>query len=188
MDKSPSANPRFSEVYALHVDSIRRYCYRRLARADVEDATAEVFLVVWRRVDQLPAGDEALLWIYGIARNVVRNQNRSRLRLDRLRGKLAQRGSPYGEDVAVQVIRRSEDQEVLDALAALRPRDQEVLRLAAWEGLKPAAIASVLGIEPHAASMRLQRARHRLAGLLDIRGDEPEVVAIPSPVSEGGER
>lgn len=188
MGISPSASPRFCEVYTRHVDSIRRYCYRRLARSEVDDATAEVFLVAWRRVDQMPGGDDALFWLFGIARNVVRNHNRSRFRRNRLQSRLAQSGSTPSHDVAVQVIRRIEHQEVLDALAALRPRDREILRLAAWEGLKPAAIARVLGIEPHAASMRLQRARHRLGAVLEICDDQPGVAAIPSPLSEGGER
>jgi RNA polymerase sigma-70 factor (ECF subfamily) len=61
------------------------------------------------------------------------------------------------------VIQRISDREIHEAVSQLRPMDQEVLRLAAWEGLKPAQIASVLDIEPHAASVRLGRARTRLA-------------------------
>ena len=187
VDRPLSSDAQFRVVYDSHVAAIRRYCQRRLPRPDVDDATAEVFLVAWRRVDRMPGGDEALLWLYGVARNVVRNQQRSARRMLRLRSRL-QLASPGGEDTAVQVIRRFEDQEVLDALAKLRPSDQELLRLAAWEGLKPAAIGQVLGIHPHAASMRLGRARNRLARLLDLENQQPASAAIPRPVSEGGER
>jgi RNA polymerase sigma-70 factor (ECF subfamily) len=76
VEQSPPESARFRRIYDGHVDGIRRYCYRRLPSADVDDATAEVFMVVWRRIDEVPEGDEAMLWMYGIARNVVRNQRR----------------------------------------------------------------------------------------------------------------
>ncbi len=188
MGGRPAASPEFREIYDRHVGSIRRYCYRRLPPSDVDDATADVFLVAWRRMNRMPAGDEGLLWLYGIARNVVRNQRRASRRLLRLRSRLAADTRPCGEDAAVQVIRRMEDEEVLDALHSLRAADQEVLKLAAWEGLKPAAIGQVLGIEAHAASMRLQRARHRLANALGMNNKKLRVTATPRPVREGGER
>jgi RNA polymerase sigma-70 factor (ECF subfamily) len=60
---------------------------------------------------------------------------------------------------------------VLDALTALRPEDQEILRLAAWEDLGPAEIAIVLGCSANAAALRLSRARKRLRDLLT--GSDP---------------
>ena len=187
VERSRSSDVEFRWVYDRNVDAIRRYCQRRLPHHDVDDAIADVFLVAWRRFDRMPQGDEALLWLYGVARNVVRNQQRTARRVLRLRRKLP--AAPGGiEDTAAQVIRRIEDQEVLDALASLRSSDQELLRLAAWEGLKPAAIGQVLGINPHAASMRLGRARNRLARLLNMENQKAEPAAIPRPVSEGGER
>ena len=40
---------------------------------------AEVFLTAWRRIDQIPSGSE-LPWLYGVAHNVVANQQRSFVR------------------------------------------------------------------------------------------------------------
>jgi RNA polymerase sigma-70 factor (ECF subfamily) len=45
------------------------------------------------------------------------------------------------------------------ALEELSARDREVLELAAWEGLEPREIATVLGISQAAARQRLSRAR-----------------------------
>jgi hypothetical protein len=56
--------------------------------ADVNDATAEVFLVAWKKLGLVPAGDETLPWLYGVARNVVRNADRSSRRSGRLVGRL----------------------------------------------------------------------------------------------------
>lgn len=54
------------------------------------------------------------------------------------------------------------------ALASLSERDQEVLRLVAWDGLTPAQVAVVLGCTPVAARTRLHRARGRLAVRLGL--------------------
>ncbi|MEW9551250.1 hypothetical protein [Nonomuraea sp. NPDC050783] len=35
---------------------------------DAADVVAETFTVAWRRVDELPEGAEATLWLYGVAR------------------------------------------------------------------------------------------------------------------------
>ncbi len=51
---------------------------------------------------------------------------------------------------------------MLAALARLGERDQEVLRLAAWEGLDPSRAAAVLGCSRGALAGRLRRARRRL--------------------------
>ena len=72
MTQAPSQSDRFRSVYAAHHGAVRDYCFRRLPVADANDASAEVFLVVWRRIDDVPSGDDAALpWLYGIARNVV---------------------------------------------------------------------------------------------------------------------
>jgi DNA-directed RNA polymerase specialized sigma24 family protein len=54
------------------------------------------------------------------------------------------------------------------ALTSLSQRDQEVLRLVAWDGLTPAQLATALGCSPVAARARLHRARGRLARRLGI--------------------
>lgn len=49
----------------------------------------------------------------------------------------------------------------IEALGHRRGDYQELLRLVAWEGLRHAEIAAVLGITPNAVAIRLHRARHR---------------------------
>jgi RNA polymerase sigma-70 factor (ECF subfamily) len=156
--------------------------------SEVNDAVAEVFLVVWRRIDDVPDGDEAPLWLYGIAHNVVRNADRSMRRRDRLHGRLRPFQSPSAPDPETLVVRRSEDDAVLAALAELRPADEEILRLSIWEELSNKEIAEVLGIEPHAVTMRLTRARNRLAGRLGMEKRRQVMWADPQPVGEGGEQ
>ena len=188
MARSPRTDAKFRRIYDGHFVAIRSYCLRRLPASDVNDAVAEVFLVVWRRIDDVPDGDEAPLWLYGIARNVVRNADRSARRRDRLSGRLRPFRSPSAPDPETLVIRRSEDDEVLAALAELRPADQEILRLSIWEELSNKEIAEVLDIDAHAVTMRLTRARNRLAGRLGMDKKRQVMWADPQPVGEGGEQ
>lgn len=51
----------------------------------------------------------------------------------------------------------------MEALARLRPDDQELLRLIAWDDLTHAEAAAVLGISANAVAIRLHRARRRFA-------------------------
>jgi RNA polymerase sigma-70 factor (ECF subfamily) len=79
---------------------------------------------------------------------------------------------------------------VLRALARLSETDREVLRLVAWEELSHTEIATVLGLSTANVSVRLHRARNRLARELDrlpmdvrasderIQGEPPISVAL----------
>ena len=169
----------FDRIFALHQEHIRRFCLRRLPASDVNDAVSEVFVVAWRKIDRSPNPDEALPWLYGIARNVVANSTRSRLRLGRLRMKMS--GLPHDTSVSPerQVVRREEDQEVLDALKRLRPADREVLRLKVWEELTNTEIGAILDVTPNAVAVRLSRARNRLAAKLDIDAKRSTTWATP---------
>ena len=144
MARSPRTDAAFRRLYDEHFVAIRSYCLRRLPVVDVNDAVAEVFLVVWRGMDDVPGGDDAALWLYGIARNVVRNVDRSERRRAHLNRRLLGFGSALEIDTETVVVRSSEDSEVLEQLARLRPADQEILRLSIWEELTNTEIAELL--------------------------------------------
>jgi RNA polymerase sigma-70 factor (ECF subfamily) len=76
----PNDDERFQQVFDLRHGAIQRFCYRRLDPDCANDAVAEVFLVAWRRLDAVPEAVEALPWLYGVARNVVRHFLRGRQR------------------------------------------------------------------------------------------------------------
>jgi RNA polymerase sigma-70 factor (ECF subfamily) len=146
-----SRRERFEAVAPGLIEPLRRFLARRTDSATADDVLAETLLVCWKRVEDLPA--EPLPWAYGVARNCLRNAERSSRRQERVAARLAAEPVTLGapEDVALH-----------EALAALRPDDAELLRLWAWEQLTPAEIATVLGITANAASIRLHRAREKL--------------------------
>lgn len=164
---TPTAAKRaFREVYDGHSDAIARYCLRRLSTHDAQDATAEVFLVAWRRFGEVPSGDEALLWLYRVAHNVVRNAHRSKTRARRLAARVHREPTYHEPGPEPQIVRRERDQEVVDALGRLSDGDREVLRLRAYERLSIPQISSVLGCSEEAAKKRVARALRRLGAQL----------------------
>ena len=159
----------FVTLYDAHYDEVHSFCARRVGWAEAGDVAADVFTVVWRRIDEVEH-DTVRAWVFGIARGVLRNRWRSAARRARLveRVRAEPVRPPDGPEAAT--VRRSVDDEVIAALTALRRRDQEILRLAAWDDLSGPEIASVLGISLDAVHQRLSRAKRRLADELAGRG------------------
>jgi len=157
----PSSETRFRAIYRAHLADITAYALRRASSPeDAADVISEVFLVAWRRLADVPSGDEARLWLYGVARRVLSNKRRGDLRRAHLSSRLA------SELVFLEASPASLPQAPPDgfaeAFASLPEADQEVLGLAAWEGLDAASIGSVLGCSANAARIRAHRARKRL--------------------------
>jgi RNA polymerase sigma factor (sigma-70 family) len=158
---------RFEELYVAHRIPVLGYALRRTDNTDdAADVLAETFLTAWRRLDDVPLGAQARLWLYGTARRVLANHRRGERRrlalADRLKAELAvsYRQPDYAGGVA----------EIAAAFRRLSVSDQDVLALAGWEGLAPGEIAMVIGCSRNAARIRLHRARGRLAGELDSAG------------------
>ena len=173
---------RFRALYEAHYGDVLAYCRRR-APDVAEDAVAETFTVAWRRLDDVPPGHEARLWLYGTARRVLANQHRSGRRADRLHLRLVRAARPAAEWPADE-IDRSDVEPVMAALSTLKPDDQEVLRLVAWEELSHADAAVVLGCSVNAVAIRVHRARERLEEA--IRQDRPKGAGPPGHVSGEG--
>ena len=159
---SPEA--RFRDLFATNYPDIFGYAARRVGRDDAADVAAEVFTVAWRSLHRVPDEPDSRPWLFGVARNVVSNHLRSVRRRDRLAARAAS-----SEPEPVQPAHEAHD-DVMAALRSLSEDDQEILRLAAWEGLEPREIGEVLGCSSNAAAVRLHRARARLAEAYDSRG------------------
>lgn len=180
------ADPRrgdaaFDHLYRTHYPQVLAYCLRRTSRASAEDAAAEVFTVAWRRLADIPPGQRTLPWLYGVAYRVISHQWRSARRFRNLATRLAGLGQQEPAGPETQVVRRAEDQLVIDAASRLSASDQEILRLAGWERLPHEQIASVLGISVAAVAQRFSRAKKRLAKEYDRHVRPPDA-------KEGGRR
>jgi RNA polymerase sigma factor (sigma-70 family) len=159
---------RFRRLFAATERDLLAYALRRVDHAeDAADVVAETFLVAWRRLDSVPPGDEARLWLYGVARRQLANQRRGRLRRSRLADRL--RAELPGAVAGARPAEDSRAAAVVAALARLDEDDREILRLTAWEGLAPSEVAAVVGVPAVTVRSRLHRARKRLRSeLLEV--------------------
>lgn len=163
---------RFGVLYEEQHPAVLAFFMRRLDRDDAVEAAADVFVAAWRRIDEVPQGAEGRLWLFGVARNVLRNRQRGVRRWSRLVakvGSLRGDGPPIPEAV---VVHRAEDDAVIDALLGLRERDREVVLMRLWEEASYDDIASILGCSRHAAEQRYAKALRRLRSVVQLPGHE----------------
>lgn len=188
---------KFRVLYKTAYPRILGYALRRTATPeDAADLVAETFLTAWRRFEDLPPGDEAQLWLYGVAHRQLANQRRGEQRRSALSERLAdelQALAPVWRDSLP-----SDLTEFAAAWQRLRPEDREVLGLLVWEGLSNAELAQVMSWSRALARLRVHRARRRLAAELAKQGvelDEPlagssrpaaPASGVPAPGTDAG--
>jgi RNA polymerase sigma-70 factor (ECF subfamily) len=112
-------------------------------------------------------------WLYGIATNVLRNQQRSRRRYEAALARLPrpQPEPDFAETLAERVSAEQEMRLILGRLEALHPLERDALALCVWEGLSAREAAEALDVPEGTVRTRLHRARVHLARLL------PELIA-----------
>src|SRR5262245_34187030 len=174
-DSQSERRARFDELFSSYSRDIAAYCsWRGSAGSDPEDAVAEVFLAAWRRLDELPAGDAARVWLYATARRVLANQRRAQRRRFGLLDRLAQQPATPPTD---------ESDEHARLHAALRrpgKGEREVPLLAEGGGMSPKQIAKVVGCPAVTARGRLHRARRRFRSAYEElhERDQPSVSSM----------
>jgi RNA polymerase sigma-70 factor, ECF subfamily len=159
---------RFELVYGKYSPAVKAYVLRRADASLADDLLAEVFLVCWRRFDELPP--DPLPWLLGVARRALSTQRRGERRREALRDRLAG-GSPEPLPNPASL----EHSAALAALGRLSASDRELLLLIAWEGLSPSQVADVLDVKASTARVRLLRARRRLAQALALQQAEASI-------------
>jgi len=150
---------RFTALFREHHWRVRDFAQRRVGTDLAQEVVSETFLVAWRRLDDIPGA--AIPWLYRVALYEIANLRRRQAKAVRLHDALRQggAGTAMEDEEDVTELARA----VATAFAHLKPRDQEILRLAAWEQLSSSEGAAVLQCSVPAYRMRLHRARIRLA-------------------------
>lgn len=147
-----------------------RYFQRRVRpEEDAADLLSELSMTAWRKRKAIPRSDEeARMWLYGVARNTLRNwqrgQRRHRDNAARLRDEIRAHSSAPPLD------------EVREAIARLPVNQAELVRLIHWDGFSVVDAARALEISESTARGRYQRARIKLAqdpSITDLRHATP---------------
>jgi len=159
-------NPNQQDVESLfrdHGTAILRYFARRVDPVeDAADLMSDVMLAAWRRRDTIPPQPQNVLWLYGVARNVLANHRRGTRRRTAATQHLADQLHSAPTNT------QAPSDEILDVRAAIRSLsepDREILTLSAWEGLTSAEIAAIVGLPPSTVRARLARSRAAIRSL-----------------------
>jgi RNA polymerase sigma factor (sigma-70 family) len=157
----------FAELYERHARTIYNYLFRRLADwSEAEDLTAVVFLEAFRRRREVVVVEGKLVpWLYGIATNVLRNRRRALWRHRALVERLASEPRTAAPDIAARTEAATQMRSVLERVARLPRRQQDVVALCLWSGLSYDEAATALGVPVGTVRSRLARARAALVEL-----------------------
>src|SRR5579863_988829 len=102
----------FRALFEGHFPAVYRYVVARSEdRAGVDDVVAEVFLVAWRRIADVPAAPESLPWLLGVARRTLSDHRRRTTRRLRVLARAQRERAAAGP---------SDSERVRAAIAALR--------------------------------------------------------------------
>jgi RNA polymerase sigma-70 factor (ECF subfamily) len=167
---------RFEALYRETRVAILAYLVRRTASPeDAADLLSEVYVIAWRRIRDVPRGDEARLWLFGVARRVVASHRRHARKATQLAAALEQTLAVLPDVLSSTNAPDPRVEAVAAALASLEHGDRELLMLSAWEDLSPTEIAVVVGRPAGVVRVRLHRARRRLLRkLVELTGQQAE--------------
>jgi RNA polymerase sigma-70 factor (ECF subfamily) len=170
----------FERLYRKHFRAVLCYSLARLDPERAKDATAETFLIAWRRFADVP--NEPTAWLFGVARKVIAGQLRGDARREALGTRLSVvRGQ--GVDLTDPADEVADRDAALIALARLGTSDRELLRLVAWDGLSAKVAAQALGLSQLAFAVRLHRARRRFVAELAAIDDCARLQVHETPLS-----
>lgn len=154
----------FCDLLRRHSQVIHAYLARRGGRDAADDLLGDVLLRAYAaRLRYDERWPDPRPWLYGIARNVLREHWRRNGQGGAVPARLAVSEDPWPDvDSRLDAVARRAD--LRRALDRLADGDREVLLLVTWEGLTPAEAA--LGIPSGTARSRPHRARAIMRQLL----------------------
>ncbi|MET7751513.1 sigma-70 family RNA polymerase sigma factor [Micromonospora sp. NPDC005367] len=161
----------FEAFYRRHVAEVGRFVARRVDDPHLAaDLTADVFLAVIESAGGYrPDRGSQIGWLFGVARNVVADERRRAARRLRVTGRMAGRRDLDADDLArieERIDAESAARRTHRALSELPEETRALVELVAVDGLTVAEAATVLGLSPVAARVRLHRARRLVRAVL----------------------
>lgn len=152
----------FGEIVDRHKDALVGYLCRLLgSRERAEDVAQEAFLRLYQRSQQYEERGQLKAYLFRIATNLVRSEERRAFRWHRIRGFLApaENGPPPQERRLLEGELR---QQLLDAIAELPLRYRAPLVLREIDGWRYRAISQALGCTEGTVKSRIHRGRRLL--------------------------
>ena len=162
----------FRRLFDRHRDRVYRLAFRFTGSPDdADDATQEIFVRVFERIESFRGESPFSTWLYKVA--VRHCLNRRRSARDEP-GLDATEAEPAGrEDPLDACLRREREGRALGAVAGLPEGLKAVFLLVSLEGLSYTEAAEALDLSVEAVRMRMSRARRELKQQLTDEGITP---------------
>ncbi|GAA1128474.1 RNA polymerase sigma factor [Microbacterium aurantiacum] len=150
------AEARYLDLVDEAALDVLRYLQRRMP-TEAADLLNDALLVAWQKRAQLPVDvTDARMWLFGVARNLLRNGVRTETRRSRLnetlRAELTATAAPPADDGAA----------IRDLIARLPPEIAEVITLVHWDGFSLADIARLQDVPSATVRGRYRRGKELL--------------------------
>ena len=150
-----------NELFERHFESVRRF-FDNKVNGDVEDLIQHTFMGCMEGLPRFRRASSFRTFLFGVARNVLREFFREKLRLGR-EGDFEEAKAVDAADGPSTIIAHKREQRVLlEALRRLPLDIQVLLELHYWERLRGRELAEILGINENTVRSRLRRARELL--------------------------
>ena len=150
---------KFSKFFKENYSLVLTVAEHRLGSFhDAEEIATEAFRIAW--ASYTDGEDLSVPWLYGVVRNLIGNEYRSRDRRAALEHRVSGElmvGDPGTGDLY---------SDVRDLVGRMPSDHREVLQMTYWDELSAPEVAAVLEITPVAVRARLTRARRALRALL----------------------
>jgi len=158
--RAPEDPQAFKRLYDHYFPRLYAYVSYRVGRVqDTEDLVAETFLKAIEKIDSFEwrHKNSFAAWLFSIARNLISNFRRQEQRwetvpLDESPNLQARKLLP--EDVVMQ---KEKFQRLRKLIGTLTPRQQEIITLRFFGGLRNQEIAEILGIDERTVAAHLCR-------------------------------
>jgi RNA polymerase sigma-70 factor (ECF subfamily) len=162
---APGSSQAFEHIYQQYARKVYQTCLRVTKDSTAaEDYTQDVFIKVFEKLHLFQHRSTLSTWLYSIAHNHCLTQLRIGKRLpvntlpddDEQTGSLVSESSDAMADLPDAVWQAQEA-----ALRALRPADQQLLRLKYEQGLSVEELGQRYNLSTSAVKMRLKRCRDK---------------------------
>jgi RNA polymerase sigma factor (sigma-70 family) len=169
IEQSWAKPEQFAVIFRRYFTEIHSYLSRRVGADAADDLAAEVFLAAFARRKHYDLTRHcARPWLYGIATNLVASHRRQERRFYAALARSYTDVTTHDDEerLADRASASAAAGKLAAALAALTPRDRDVLLLVALADLGYVEVADALGIPYGTVCSRLNRARTRLRAIL----------------------
>lgn len=158
----------FGEIFERHHDAIFKFVARRIDRESAGDLAADVFVTALKLRHRYDLSHpNCRPWLYGIARNMLRDHLRRRGRASAAYVRFALDAETTYRSPEAEAEAKIRVEQLRRAVTKLNKRDAEALLMFAIDGMEYAEIAEVLGLKLGTVKSSINRARKKIGELVD---------------------